>query len=66
MNVFEINALINELNRVEVKGEANLDVLLGCIKFLKSKRAEVQAKAEKERAEKEAAAMTNEEGNKDG
>lgn len=33
----EMQALIMELNKIEVKGEANLDVLLGCITFLKSK-----------------------------
>ncbi len=33
----EIKALIYELNRLTVSGEANLDILLGCITFLKSK-----------------------------
>ena len=33
----EIQAVISELNRLSVSGEANLDILLGCIAFLKSK-----------------------------
>lgn len=33
----EIQAVITELNRLAVSGEANLDILLGCITFLKSK-----------------------------
>ena len=33
----EIQAVISELNRLSVNGEANLDILLGCITFLKSK-----------------------------
>lgn len=33
----EIQAVISELNRLAVSGEANLDILLGCITFLKSK-----------------------------
>lgn len=33
----EIAAMITELNRLTVSGEANLDILLGCIVFLKSK-----------------------------
>lgn len=33
----EIAALISELNKISVSGEQNLDVLLGCITFLKSK-----------------------------
>lgn len=33
----EIQAVISELNRLTVSGEANLDILLGCITFLKSK-----------------------------
>lgn len=33
----EIQAVISELNRLMVSGEANLDILLGCITFLKSK-----------------------------
>lgn len=33
----EIKAVISELNRLTVSGEANLDILLGCITFLKSK-----------------------------
>lgn len=33
----EIQAVILELNRLTVCGEANLDILLGCITFLKSK-----------------------------
>lgn len=33
----EIQAVILELNRLTVSGEANLDILLGCITFLKSK-----------------------------
>lgn len=33
----EIQAVISELNRITVSGEANLDILLGCITFLKSK-----------------------------
>lgn len=33
----EIAAMISELNRITVSGEANLDILLGCITFLKSK-----------------------------
>ena len=33
----EIQAVISELNRLTVSGEANLDILLGCIKFMKSK-----------------------------
>ena len=33
----EIAALVSELNRITVSGEANLDILLGCITFLKSK-----------------------------
>ena len=38
----EIKALIFELNRIEVKGEENLDVLLGCIKFLRIKLKDFQ------------------------
>ena len=37
MSIAEIKAVISELNRIEVKGEDNLDILLGCIKFLKHK-----------------------------
>lgn len=38
----EIKAVISELNRLTISGEANLDILLGCITFLKSKlRTEV-------------------------
>lgn len=37
MNIAEIKAVISELNRIEVKGEVNLDILLGCINFLKHK-----------------------------
>ena len=33
----EIAAVISELNKISVSGEANLDILLGCITFLKSK-----------------------------
>ena len=33
----EIAAVISELNKISVSGEANLDILLGCIRFLKSK-----------------------------
>lgn len=33
----EIAAMISELNRITVSGESNLDILLGCITFLKSK-----------------------------
>ena len=33
----EIQAVISELNRLSVSGEANLDILLGCITFMKSK-----------------------------
>lgn len=33
----EIQAIISELNRLTVSGEANLDILLGCISFLKTK-----------------------------
>lgn len=33
----EIKAVISELNRLTISGEANLDILLGCITFLKSK-----------------------------
>lgn len=33
----EIQAVISELNRITVSGESNLDILLGCISFLKSK-----------------------------
>ena len=36
----EIQAVISELNRLSVSGEANLDILLGCITFLKSKLRE--------------------------
>ena len=38
----EIQAVISELNRLTVRGEANLDILLGCITFLKSKLHPVQ------------------------
>ena len=33
----EVKAVISELNRIEVKGEQNMDILLGCISFLKMK-----------------------------
>lgn len=33
----EIAAVISELNKISVSGEANLDILLGCITFLKSR-----------------------------
>lgn len=33
----EIKAVISELNRLTISGEANLDILLGCITFMKSK-----------------------------
>lgn len=33
----EIKAVISELNRLTVSGEANLDILLGCIRFMKAK-----------------------------
>lgn len=42
----EIAALISELNRLTVSGEANLDILLGCITFLKSKLKEKKEGAE--------------------
>lgn len=37
MTLQEIQAVISELNRLSVSGESNLDILLGCISFLKSK-----------------------------
>ena len=37
MTTQDIMAVISELNRLTVSGEANLDILLGCITFLKSK-----------------------------
>ena len=37
MTESEILAVVEQLNRVEVKGETNLDTLLGCISFLKHK-----------------------------
>lgn len=42
----EIKAVISELNRLTVSGEANLDILLGCITFLKSKLKEKKEGAE--------------------
>jgi hypothetical protein len=42
MTVSEIKAVISELNRIDVKGETNLDILLGCIKFLKLKAREAE------------------------
>jgi len=42
----EIAALISELNRLTVSGEVNLDILLGCITFLKSKLKEKKEGAE--------------------
>lgn len=42
MTEAEIKALISELNRIEVKGEKNLDILLGCIKFLHIKLKELE------------------------
>lgn len=38
----EIQAVISELNRLTVCGEANLDILLGCITFMKSKLRQVK------------------------
>ena len=35
-----INALIFTLNNIEVKGEKNLDMLLGCIKTLQKMKEE--------------------------
>lgn len=42
----EIQAVISELNRLSVSGEANLDILLGCITFLKSKLRETPIEKE--------------------
>ena len=44
----EIQAVISELNRLTVSGEANLDILLGCITFLKSKLHPVKGEEVKE------------------
>lgn len=33
----EIKAVISELNRLTISGESNLDILLGCIRFMKDK-----------------------------
>lgn len=42
MNEGEIIAVVSELNKVEVKGEANLDIMLGCISFLRRKANEMK------------------------
>jgi hypothetical protein len=42
MNEFEIRAVLSELNRLEVHGEKNLDILLGCISYMKSKVKEIE------------------------
>ena len=42
MNENEIKAVLLELNRVEVHGENNLDILLGCISFMKTKLREIE------------------------
>ena len=42
MNENEIMAVISELNRIEVHGDKNLDILLGCISFMKSKVKEIE------------------------
>ena len=41
MSIAEIKAVISELNRIDVQGEKNLDILLGCIRFLKMKANEM-------------------------
>jgi hypothetical protein len=51
MNEFEIRAVISELNRIEVHGDKNLDILLGCISYMKSKVKEIVDEKKKYMAE---------------
>ena len=46
--VMKIEAVINTLNRIEVKGQQNLDGLLGCIQTLQQIRAILTAPKEEE------------------
>lgn len=47
MTEAEIKAVISELNRIEVKGEKNMDILLGCINYLRHKLKEMEGGEEK-------------------
>lgn len=43
-----INAILNTLNTIEVKGAANLNALLGCIQTLETVRNKLMEEQEKE------------------
>ena len=65
MTEAEILAMISELNKIEVRGEQNLDTLLACIGFLKNRASvlkEKRVRAEREAQEQEVTPLEEKDG----